>query len=52
MLFKKKQKNALYRVTYHEVDTTEQIVKVLDCLSIVYLDADWAFVIDKIEAVN
>lgn len=50
MLFKRREKTNWYRVTYHEVDTTDYVTKVMDGRSLAGLDIDWAFIIDNVEA--
>lgn len=52
MFFKKKPAKKLYRVTYHEIDTTDYTTEVMDGQTLGYLSTDWAFVVDKVEVVD
>ena len=44
-----KKKTKLYRVTYHEIDTTDYQTDVMDSACLFWLNLDWAFEIDGIE---
>lgn len=46
--FKKNKKTPLFKVTYHEIDTTNYETAILDEKSLYGLWIDWAFVIDEI----
>ena len=47
----KKNKIQLYKVTYHEIDTTDYKTEIMDNSEIFWLELDWAFEIDKIEKI-
>ena len=42
----------MYKVTYHEIDTTEYVTKIMDEKEIFWLNLDWAYVIDSIEPIK
>ena len=44
-----KKKKALYKVTYHEIDTTDYKTDIMDSDCLFWLNLDWAFGIDGIE---
>jgi hypothetical protein len=45
----KKRKVRLYKVTYHETDTTDYKTEIMDSNCLFWLNLDWAFEIDGIE---
>lgn len=47
----KKNKIKLYKVTYHELDTTDYKTEIMDNSCLFWLGLDWAFVIDKVEPI-
>jgi hypothetical protein len=47
-----KKTTKFYRVTYHEIDTTETLTEIMDEASIFWLNLDWAFIIDSIEPIK
>jgi hypothetical protein len=45
----KKKKARLYKVTYHETDTTDYKTDIMDGDCLFWLNLDWAFEIDEVE---
>lgn len=47
----RKKKTKLYKVTYHEIDTTNYKTDIMDNDSLFWLNLDWAFEIDGVEPI-
>ena len=46
----RKKKAKLYKVTYHETNTTNYKTDIIDSDCLVWLNLDWAFEIDEVES--